>query len=102
MAKGVLNFLAKSKFQSDKASAGEMVDRLESLLILVSVFSHGFRDSFMGERYAFESPNLKKVHSSNRILLPLKSMKSALFLHQWLIRAGEFNYNNSAIIFLNC
>ena len=61
MAKAVLNFRAKSQFQSDKVSAGEMVERLESLLILVSVFSHGFRDSFMGERYAFEYPiNLKK------------------------------------------
>ena len=60
MAKAVLNFRAKSQFQSDKVSAGEMVERLESLLILVSVFSHGFRDSFMGERYVFESPNLKK------------------------------------------
>ena len=60
MAKAVLNFRAKSQFQSDKVSAGEMVDRLESLSILVSVFSYGFRDSFMGERYAFEFPYLKK------------------------------------------
>ena len=46
------------------------VDRLESLLFgypislkkfLVSGFSHGFRVSFIGERHAFESPNLKSA-----------------------------------------
>ena len=53
------------------------VDRLESLLIgypvslkkfLVSGFSHGFRVSFMGERCAFESPNLKSALSQPDIV----------------------------------
>ena len=71
------------------------VDRLESLLIgypvslkkfLVSGFSHGFRVSFMGERCAFESPNLIKgsvsqlIHMtgchSNHKELELKNLSS--------------------------
>lgn len=55
------------------------MDRPESPLIgypffkkfLVSAFSHEFRVSFMGERYAFEMPYLKSA-LSNRRLLPIK------------------------------